>query len=51
MLELGQLKSINIFLTGNINKPGIHLVHPFSDVFTSLVQAGGVDTKWFTEKR
>tara|TARA_X000000368_G_C23055216_1_gene723524 strand:+ start:1609 stop:3558 length:1950 start_codon:yes stop_codon:yes gene_type:complete len=44
MLELGQLKSINVFLTGNINKPGIHLVHPFSDVFTSLVQAGGVDT-------
>lgn len=43
MLELGQLKSINVYLTGNINKPGIHLVHPFSDVFTSLVQAGGVD--------
>ena len=43
MLELGQLKSINVYLTGNINKPGIHLVHPFSDVFTSLVQAGGVN--------
>lgn len=44
MLELGQLKSINVYLTGNINKPGIHLVHPFSDVFTSLVQAGGINT-------
>jgi len=43
MLELGQLKSINVYLTGNINKPGIHLVHPFSDVFTALVQAGGVN--------
>ena len=38
MLELGQLKSINVFLTGQVNKPGIHLIHPFSDAFTSIVQ-------------
>ncbi len=42
MLELGQLKSINVFLTGQVNKPGIHLIHPFSDAFTSIVQAGGI---------
>ena len=44
MLELGQLKSINVFLTGQVEKPGIHLIHPFSDAFTSIVQAGGIKT-------
>jgi len=43
MLELGQLKSINIYLTGSINKPGIHLVHPFSDIFSALVNGGGIN--------
>lgn len=42
MLELGKLKSINVFLTGQVESPGVHLIHPFSDVFTSLIQAGGV---------
>ena len=42
MLELGKLKSINVFLTGQVENPGIHLIHPFSDVFTSIIQAGGV---------
>ena len=42
MIELGRLKSLNIFISGEVNKPGIHLIHPFSDVFTSLIQAGGV---------
>tara|TARA_Y100001980_G_C14550764_1_gene333534 strand:+ start:784 stop:2730 length:1947 start_codon:yes stop_codon:yes gene_type:complete len=42
MLELGQLKSLNVYFTGQVKNPGINLVHPFSDVFTALVQSGGV---------
>jgi len=42
MVELGRLKSINVYFTGLIEKPGIHLIHPFSDIFTAIVQAGGV---------
>ena len=42
MLTLGELKSINIYFSGNIENPGINLVHPFSDIFTAIVQAGGV---------
>ena len=43
MLELGKLKSINVYFTGQVNSPGINLIHPFSDIFSALVQAGGVD--------
>tara|TARA_B100000886_G_scaffold71583_1_gene45715 strand:+ start:2412 stop:4328 length:1917 start_codon:yes stop_codon:yes gene_type:complete len=43
MLELGKLKSLNIYFSGEVNKPGIQLVHPFSDIFAALVQAGGVN--------
>jgi protein involved in polysaccharide export with SLBB domain len=42
MLELGKLKSLNIYFSGEIKNPGIHLVHPFSDVFSAIAQAGGV---------
>ena len=42
MLELGKLKSINVYFSGQIEKPGINLIHPFSDVFSALVQAGGI---------
>ena len=42
MIELGQLKSINVFFSGEIQNPGINLIHPFSDVFTAIIQAGGV---------
>tara|TARA_B100001175_G_C19499058_1_gene637011 strand:+ start:28 stop:1962 length:1935 start_codon:yes stop_codon:yes gene_type:complete len=45
MLELGKLKSINIYFSGHIENPGINLVHPFSDIFSAIVQAGGVDFK------
>lgn len=41
-IELGSLKSINVYFSGQINKPGINLVHPFSDVFTAIIQAGGL---------
>ncbi len=41
-IELNGLKSLNIYLTGQVVNPGINVVHPFSDVFLSLIQAGGV---------
>ena len=41
-IELGKLKSINVYFTGQINAPGISLIHPFSDVFSAIVQAGGI---------
>ncbi len=42
MLELGKLKSINVYFSGQIEIPGINLIHPFSDIFSAIVQAGGV---------
>ena len=43
MIELGKLKSLNIYFSGEVAKPGIQLVHPFSDIFVALIQAGGVN--------
>ncbi|MBJ13380.1 MAG: hypothetical protein CMG62_09965 [Candidatus Marinimicrobia bacterium] len=43
-LTLGELKSINIHFVGFVNIPGVHMVHPFSNVITGLIQAGGVNT-------
>jgi protein involved in polysaccharide export with SLBB domain len=43
-LELGKLKSINVFFTGEVKNPGIHIIHPFSDIFSAIVQAGGLET-------
>lgn len=40
MLELGNLKSINIFVSGETKSPGINLIHPFSDIFVALSQVG-----------
>jgi protein involved in polysaccharide export with SLBB domain len=42
MLSLGRLKSMNIYFSGQIENPGINLVHPFSDIFTAIIQAGGI---------
>tara|TARA_B100000427_G_scaffold34558_1_gene25095 strand:+ start:147 stop:2051 length:1905 start_codon:yes stop_codon:yes gene_type:complete len=43
MVELGKLKSLNIYFSGEVSKPGIQLVHPFSDILTAITQAGGVN--------
>ena len=43
-LSVGQLKSINISFIGEVGSPGIHAVHPFSDITLALLQVGGVDT-------
>jgi len=42
MVELGKIKSINVYFSGELSNPGIHLVHPFSDIFGAIVQSGGV---------
>jgi len=41
-LEVGRLKSMNVYFTGEVNQPGVSLIHPFSDVYASIVQAGGI---------
>ena len=33
MLELGKIKSVNVYFSGQVKKPGINLIHPFSDIF------------------
>ena len=45
LLEVGQLKSINVYFTGQVTNPGISLIHPFSDIFTALIQSGGINKK------
>ena len=44
-LTLGELKSVNVHFVGFVNIPGVHMLHPFSNVITGLIQAGGVDNK------
>jgi protein involved in polysaccharide export with SLBB domain len=41
-IELGSLKSINIYFSGEFSKPGISPVYPFADLLTAIIQAGGV---------
>ncbi len=43
-ISLGELRSINVNIVGEVNYPGVYPVHPFSTIITGLVQAGGVDT-------
>ena len=43
-VTLGELKSINVHFVGFVNMPGVHLIHPFSNAITGLMQAGGVQT-------
>jgi len=42
-LSLGQSKSVNVFLTGFSNNPGVHLIHPFADIYAAITQSGGVN--------
>jgi len=44
-LELGKIRSINVYFTGQVKNPGISLIHPFSDIFTALIQSGGINNK------
>jgi len=42
MVELSTVKSINVYFTGEVKKPGISLIHPFSDIFVAIIQGGGL---------
>ena len=42
MLELGKVKSVNVYFSGQISHPGIHVIHPFSDIFSAIIQADGI---------
>ena len=42
-ISLGELKSVNVHFVGFVNIPGVHMIHPFSNVITGLSQSGGVD--------
>ena len=42
-VTLGELKSLNVHFVGYVNIPGVHMIHPFSNVITGLTQAGGVN--------
>lgn len=44
-VELVKTKSINVYFSGQVVNPGITLIHPFSDIFTAISQAGGVKTE------
>ena len=43
-ISLGELRSINVNFVGEVQYPGVYPVHPFSNVITGLIQAGGIDT-------
>ena len=43
-ISLGKLKGLNVHILGFVNSPGVYALHPFSDPFTALFYAGGVDT-------
>ena len=42
MLELGKLRSVNVYFSGQISHPGVHVIHPFSDIFSAIIQADGI---------
>jgi protein involved in polysaccharide export with SLBB domain len=44
-INLVKTKSINVYFSGQIVNPGITLIHPFSDIFTAISQAGGIKTE------
>lgn len=41
-VELGKVLSMNIYFSGEVLNPGLHLIHPFSDIFVALISAGGI---------
>lgn len=41
-IELTNIQSMNIYFSGEVVNPGLHLVHPFADIFVALTDAGGV---------
>ncbi len=44
-ITLGELKSVNVHFVGFVEIPGVHMVHPFSNIIAGLTQAGGVSSQ------
>ncbi|MBU4485988.1 MAG: SLBB domain-containing protein, partial [Candidatus Delongbacteria bacterium] len=42
-VRLGEVKPITVFVVGNISKPGVYNVSPFSSILEVLALAGGVN--------
>ena len=42
-ISLGELKSLNISVVGEVAQPGLHKIHPFSTLTTCLFQVGGLN--------
>ena len=43
-VSIGKLRLINVNFVGQLNYPGVYSIHPFSNLVTALIQAGGIDT-------
>ena len=41
-VSIGEIKSINVHFVGFVNIPGVHMIHPFSNIVSGLNQVGGV---------
>ena len=41
-IELSKIRSTNIYFSGEVFNPGVHLIHPFSDIFSAIAQSGGI---------
>ncbi|MCK5616867.1 SLBB domain-containing protein [Candidatus Pacearchaeota archaeon] len=40
-VTLDSLKTLEVYFSGNINQPGLHVMPPFSTIVTALIKAGG----------
>ena len=43
-ITLGELRSINVSFVGEVHNPGQYPIHSLSNLITSLMQIGGIDT-------
>lgn len=41
-VTLAELRSLEIYVVGEVKKPGLHLVPPFSTILGALIQTGGI---------
>ena len=43
-VSLGKLQSINVNFVGEVLYPGVHTLHPYSNLILALIESGGIDT-------
>lgn len=41
-ITLEELRSVNVYVLGEVNKPGLYNVNPISDPLSALIKAGGI---------